>query len=100
MEGQGGQLLTTSTFYDERYGEGTFSHSVYRLGDRLPDWVTKLVPANALVIDEKTWATFPYLRTVMTCPFFSKVGAWNPNQFLNVCLWSERLLKSITGKGT
>lgn len=84
MEGQGGQLLSTSTFYDERYGEGTFSHSVYRLGDRLPDWVTKLVPANALVIDEKTWATFPYLRTVMTCPFFSKVGARSPNQFLNV----------------
>ncbi|KAG0572959.1 hypothetical protein KC19_VG137700, partial [Ceratodon purpureus] len=54
-EGQGGPLLSTLPYENETWGEGIYTHSLYRLGDRLPDWVTRLVPSNALIIDEKTW---------------------------------------------
>ncbi|CAM6098589.1 unnamed protein product [Calypogeia fissa] len=72
-EGQGGQLLATAPHFDEIWGHGVFTHNLYRLGDRLPDWVTRLVPANALVIDEKSWITYPYCRSVHTVPFFQKL---------------------------
>ncbi|KAL2611906.1 hypothetical protein R1flu_023598 [Riccia fluitans] len=72
-EGQGGQLVSTSPYVSEAYGEGVFTHSLYRLGDRLPDWVTKLVPSSALVIDEKTWMAYPHIRSVLTVPFFHKL---------------------------
>ena len=35
--------------------------------------MTKLVPSNALVIDEKTWMAFPFIRTTISIPFFNKV---------------------------
>jgi len=73
VEGQGGQLLSTSPYEHEVWGEGVYTHSLYRLGDRIPDWVTKLVPSNALVIDEKTWMAFPYIRTTISIPFFNKL---------------------------
>ena len=31
------------------------------------------MPANALVVDEKSWITFPYTKTILTIPFFSKL---------------------------
>ncbi|XP_024369230.1 uncharacterized protein [Physcomitrium patens] len=72
-EGQGGQLLSTLPYENEIWGEGIYTHSLYRLGDRLPDWVTRLVPSNALIIDEKTWMAFPYVRTTISIPFFNKL---------------------------
>ncbi|KAG0592999.1 hypothetical protein KC19_1G296900 [Ceratodon purpureus] len=72
-EGQGGQLLSTLPYENETWGEGIYTHSLYRLGDRLPDWVTRLVPSNALIIDEKTWMAFPYVRTTISIPFFNKL---------------------------
>ncbi|KAL3683331.1 hypothetical protein R1sor_001353 [Riccia sorocarpa] len=72
-EGQGGQIVSTSPYVSEVYGEGIFTHSLYRLGDRIPDWVTKLVPSSALVIDEKTWMAYPHIRSVLTVPFFHKL---------------------------
>jgi hypothetical protein len=38
-EGQGGQLLSSVPYEHEVWGEGIYTHSLYRLGDRLPDWV-------------------------------------------------------------
>jgi hypothetical protein len=35
--------------------------------------VVRLVPSNALVIDEKTWMTYPFIRTIITIPFFNKL---------------------------
>ncbi|KAH9532976.1 hypothetical protein CY35_18G027300 [Sphagnum magellanicum] len=72
-EGQGGQLLSSVPYEHEVWGEGIYTHSLYRLGDRLPDWVVRLVPSNALVIDEKTWMTYPFIRTIITIPFFNKL---------------------------
>ncbi|KAG0620131.1 hypothetical protein M758_4G191500 [Ceratodon purpureus] len=72
-EGQGGQLLSTLPYEHEIWGEGIYTHSLYRLGDRLPDWVTRLIPSNALIIDEKTWMAYPYIRTTISIPFFNKL---------------------------
>uniref|UniRef100_A0A7I4ACI1 C2H2-type domain-containing protein n=1 Tax=Physcomitrium patens TaxID=3218 RepID=A0A7I4ACI1_PHYPA len=72
-EGQGGQLLSTLPYEHETWGEGIYTHSLYRLGDRLPDWVTRLIPSNALILDEKTWMAYPYIRTTISIPFFNKL---------------------------
>ncbi|CAI5468949.1 unnamed protein product [Closterium sp. Yama58-4] len=71
--GQGGTLLSSTPYYHEQHGEGLFTHSLFRLGNRLPDWVNRLVPPSALVVDEKSWINYPYFRTIITIPFFSKV---------------------------
>ncbi|CAM6047633.1 unnamed protein product [Sphagnum compactum] len=72
-ESQGGQLLSILPYEHDVWGEGQYTHSLYRLGDRLPDWVSKLVPSNALVIDEKTWMAYPYIHTIISIPFFQKL---------------------------
>jgi hypothetical protein len=72
-ESQGGQLLSSLPYEHDVWGEGQYTHSLYRLGDRLPDWVSKLVPSNALVIDEKTWMAYPYIHTIISIPFFQKL---------------------------
>ncbi|CAI5476982.1 unnamed protein product [Closterium sp. Yama58-4] len=71
--GQGGTLLSSTPYYHEQHGEGLFTHSLFRLGNRLPDWVNRLVPPSALVVDEKSWINYPYFRTIITIPFFSKL---------------------------
>ncbi|GJP43457.1 hypothetical protein CLOM_g2916 [Closterium sp. NIES-68] len=71
--GQGGTLLSSAPYYHEQHGEGLFTHSLFRLGNRLPDWVNRLVPPSALVVDEKSWINYPYFRTIITIPFFSKL---------------------------
>lgn len=38
--GQGGTLLSSTPYYHEVYGEGMFTHSLFRLGNRLPEWVS------------------------------------------------------------
>ncbi|CAI5932716.1 unnamed protein product [Closterium sp. NIES-65] len=68
-------LLSSTPYYHEQHGEGLFTHSLFRLGNRLPDWVNRLVPPSALVVDEKSWINYPYFRTIITIPFFSK-HAW------------------------
>ncbi|CAI5501439.1 unnamed protein product [Closterium sp. Naga37s-1] len=67
------QLLSSTPYYHEQHGEGLFTHSLFRLGNRLPDWVNRLVPPSALVVDEKSWINYPYFRTIITIPFFSKL---------------------------
>ncbi|CAI5980520.1 unnamed protein product [Closterium sp. NIES-65] len=79
--GQGGTLLSSTPYYHEQHGEGLFTHSLFRLGNRLPDWVNRLVPPSALVVDEKSWINYPYFRTIITIPFFSKDGGSFPNAF-------------------
>ncbi|CAI5506989.1 unnamed protein product, partial [Closterium sp. Naga37s-1] len=71
--GQGGTLLSSTPYYHEQHGEGLFTHSLFRLGNRLPDWVNRLVPPSALVVDEKSWINYPHFRTIITIPFFSKL---------------------------
>lgn len=36
--------------------------------------VTRLIPSNALILDEKTWMAYPYIRTTISIPFFNKVS--------------------------
>jgi len=35
--------------------------------------VDRLIPPSALVVDEKSWISYPYMRTVITIPFFSRL---------------------------
>jgi len=71
--GLGLEILSANTFYDEKLGEGTFQHAIYRMGDRLPSWAQRLAPPSAMMAEERTWNAFPWIKTVITCPFFSNV---------------------------
>lgn len=48
--GQGGTLLSSTPYYHEVYGEGMFTHSLFRLGNRLPDWVSALCRRCTIVL--------------------------------------------------
>lgn len=47
------QLLSTSPYEHEVWGEGVYTHSLYRLGDRIPDWVRNQIAAycSSLILD-------------------------------------------------
>ena len=46
--------------------------------------MTRLVPSNALIIDEKTWMAYPYVRTTISIPFFNKVNFAVSNESIPV----------------
>lgn len=52
--------------------------------------MNKLVPASALVIDEKTWIAYPHIRSVLTVPFFHKVCC-NPKTFHLVVICEQHI---------
>lgn len=86
---QGYEILETHGFYDEKMGgAGVYTHGLLRFGDRLPKWVNRVsilnfsfpnlfsrqaAPATAQILDEKTWNSFPFVKTWATNPFFAKL---------------------------
>ncbi|ELR21651.1 Hypothetical protein ACA1_230260 [Acanthamoeba castellanii str. Neff] len=66
----GTEVVTREARPYEDKKQGT--RGVYRVREfhveGLPPWTRKLLPHNALTIEEKTWDAYPYIKTVYTCP--------------------------------
>lgn len=56
------EILANEPFENER-GKGQYTHKVIHLGSKVPRIVAALLPASALVMDEKSWNAYPYCRT-------------------------------------
>ncbi|KAB1226133.1 Phosphatidylinositol transfer protein 1 [Morella rubra] len=69
---EGVEVLETRPFEDSVYGKGEFTSKVYRLQSKVPSWLTKLAPPNALVMQEEAWNAYPKCKSVLKCPGFSK----------------------------
>jgi len=55
---------------DPRMEEGIYTEKILHLGSRAPKLVRVLTPKNMLMLEEKCWNCFPYVKTVYHSPFF------------------------------
>jgi len=73
--GEGVEILVNEPFSDHR-GSGQYTHKIYHLGNRVPAWIRAIVPASALMLEEKAWNAFPYCKTVLSSPFLGEKFAF------------------------
>lgn len=69
---EGIEVLENRPFEDDEFGRGQYTYKVYRLQSKVPSWLKKLAPANALILEEEAWNAFPKCKTVLKCPYFTK----------------------------
>jgi len=52
-----------------KWEKGRFYHRIFKLGSRLPAWMFHLLKGNEyLILEEKTWNMYPYIKSVYSCP--------------------------------
>ncbi|XP_031111105.1 phosphatidylinositol transfer protein 1-like [Ipomoea triloba] len=71
---EGVEILENKSFDDDEYGQGQYTSKIYRFHSKVPSWLTAFAPANALATQEEAWNAYPMCKTVMKCPFFSKLS--------------------------
>ncbi|KAK8641291.1 hypothetical protein V6N13_010706 [Hibiscus sabdariffa] len=72
-EAEGVEVLENRPFEDDVYGKGQYTSKLYRLQSKVPSWLTTLAPKDALVMKEESWNAYPRCKTVIKCPYFSKL---------------------------
>jgi len=55
-----------------RYTDGQYTHKIYRIQSKVPNFVRWFAPAGSLEFHEKAWNGYPYCRTVITNPDYMK----------------------------
>ncbi|XP_014069524.2 phosphatidylinositol transfer protein alpha isoform [Salmo salar] len=79
--GEGVEVLKNEPY--EKDGEkGQYTHKIYHLHSKVPNYVRILAPSTALNIHEKAWNAYPYCRTVITNEymkdnFLIKIETWH-----------------------
>jgi len=69
----GVELKEMKTYFDEKVKvEGIYTYKVYYIGGYLPHWLLKVLPANALLLEEKCWNAYPYCKTELSSPFLGE----------------------------
>jgi len=66
--GEGVEVIKNEPYEDEK-SKGQYTEKIYHLGARLPAWIRFLIPASALLLEEKAWNAYPYCKTVLRSPF-------------------------------
>eukprot|EP00466_Bigelowiella_natans_P008549 jgi/Bigna1/75551/fgenesh1_pg.35_\ len=69
LKGTGDKVdVLTSEPFDDGKLKGQFTHKVFHVSRRLPEWIKTFVPAlRGTTLEEKSWNAFPYCRTVYEC---------------------------------
>jgi hypothetical protein len=44
---------------------GTYSHKIYKISQRVPWWVKKLIPKGKIELNYETWNAYPYALSIM-----------------------------------
>uniref|UniRef100_A0A3Q3VWR7 Phosphatidylinositol transfer protein alpha isoform n=1 Tax=Mola mola TaxID=94237 RepID=A0A3Q3VWR7_MOLML len=60
--GEGVEVIANEP-YDENGEKGQFTHKIYYLQSKVPNYIRKLAPSGSLVLHEKAWNAYPYCRT-------------------------------------
>jgi hypothetical protein len=67
--GEGVEVIANEPFDDEKNGKGQYTHKIYHVGASLPSFISYIVPSKMLDVHEESWNSYPYCKTVITCPF-------------------------------
>jgi len=70
---EGIELKESSPYTDPNTGAtGVYTFKLYHLGHYVPKWLRKVIPANALILEERAWDCYPHCKTVVSSPFFGE----------------------------
>mmetsp|Transcript_25006 Transcript_25006/g.34812 ORF Transcript_25006/g.34812 Transcript_25006/m.34812 type:complete len:625 (-) Transcript_25006:99-1973(-) len=62
------EVLTNNQAFEDGERKGTYTHKVFHVSHRLPEWVKTIMPKlRGVVMEEKSWNAFPYVRSVYEC---------------------------------
>jgi len=70
-DGEGIEIVKNEPYEDEK-SKGQYTHKKIYLANSLPRFAAAILPASALVVEEKAWNAYPYCKTVYSCPFFGE----------------------------
>ncbi|XP_062919124.1 phosphatidylinositol transfer protein, beta, like [Mobula hypostoma] len=79
--GDGIEVLINEPY--EKDGErGQYTHKIYYLENKVPQFIRLLAPEGSLIVHEKAWNAYPYCRTIVTNEymkddFFVKIETWH-----------------------
>eukprot|EP01095_Lingulamoeba_sp_RSL-Kostka_P013047 TRINITY_DN528_c3_g1_i1.p1 TRINITY_DN528_c3_g1~~TRINITY_DN528_c3_g1_i1.p1 ORF type:complete len:264 (-),score=102.24 TRINITY_DN528_c3_g1_i1:180-971(-) len=71
-KGDTGVEVKVNEPYEKDGEQGQYTHKIYHLGSHIPGWLAAIVPANALIFEEKSWNAFPYCKTVFSNPMLGE----------------------------
>ncbi|XP_030273575.1 phosphatidylinositol transfer protein beta isoform-like isoform X1 [Sparus aurata] len=79
--GDGIEVLVNEP-YEEDGEKGQYTHKIYHIANKVPGFLRRLAPANALEFHEKAWNAYPYCRTIVTNEymkdnFIIKIETWH-----------------------
>ncbi|KAH9661009.1 hypothetical protein KPL70_024367 [Citrus sinensis] len=69
---EGVDVLENRPFEHDVFGRGQYTFKVYRFQSKAPAWLKTFAPADALVMHEEAWNSYPRCKTVIKCPYFTK----------------------------
>ncbi|XP_042504199.1 phosphatidylinositol transfer protein 1-like [Macadamia integrifolia] len=69
---EGVEILENKSFEDDVFGKGQYTSKLYRLQSKVPTWLSAIVPADALLLQEGAWDAYPRCKTVIKCPYYPK----------------------------
>ncbi|KAL3530615.1 hypothetical protein ACH5RR_009937 [Cinchona calisaya] len=69
---EGVEVLENRPFEDDEFGKGQYTLKLYRLQSKAPSWLTTFAPADALVMQEEAWNSYPRCKSVIKCPYFTR----------------------------
>jgi len=56
--------------YSNETGKGQYVHKKIYFTNQMPYWLSLILPYSFHCLEEKSWISFPYSKSVFTCPFF------------------------------
>jgi len=71
-EKTGAEVIKNEPCQLPQHGKGIYTKKLYHYRNRLPSYVRAVTPKKASFIVEESWNCFPYSRTVLAHPSFSK----------------------------
>ncbi|XP_049411985.1 uncharacterized protein LOC125874980 [Solanum stenotomum] len=60
---EGVEVLQNRPFSDDEFGGGQYTSKFYHLQSKAPSWLTTFAPADALVMQEEAWNSYPKCRS-------------------------------------
>lgn len=75
--GEGVQILRNEPFENvpllgDRFDQGQYTQKTFYIAEKVPSFVRILVPRRCLKLQEESWNSYPYTKTVATNPEYMK----------------------------
>lgn len=56
----------------EGYATGQYTHKIYHVANKLPGFVSSLLPTSLMTFNEIAWNAYPYCRTILSNEYFQE----------------------------